>query len=423
MRLVRRASGAIASALLVACSGDPSGIQDVPTSSHVQTFQSVDDTGADVIARALALGMKKQSLRTAVRDAMRASLVTEHKLVLEDFAQTPTGKELLIEGSRRMKISVDSVDRIIRQLPALDFYVPSVAQRRGWKGEAGAVYVGHAKRQRGARFEAFDVDGVGGDGIPALKRTSGVTFLLQHAQRKSRRIHPQASVPGTTIEDANDGQMSGSFVQYFPDGSTKVTELADYFADTDVPASATPISLDNVNLFRKNSPTGPAKLIAIDEGGGGGGGGGTQAPRDTTFLQFLVVIEVCDLGSCVFGHNEFEWHTYYSANNGTTWTDRHDLRIEGVPSYEERTVNAPALFKKIRYSWEKITSDVVETDSWGDDHFTPSPRWSYGEAGRMKSEGSSRCGWGRPYGGVYDCYDYNLFPWKEVNQNMSWNPY
>ncbi len=28
--------------------------------------------------------------------------------------------------------------------------------------------------------------------------------------------------------------------------------------------------------------------------------------------------------------------------------------------------------------------------------------------------GASRCGRPKPYGGIYDCYDFNLFPWKEV---------
>ena len=411
---------AIALIVLGACSGDPVGIQNPPTASQVRVVQQIDETGADVVARVLALGMKKPSLRLAVRDAMRASLVTEHKLVFQDFVRTPTGRDILLEGSRRLGIPVESVDRMIAQLPALDFYVPSPSQRRSWKGEGGRVRVGFVTRDRGARFLAFNEDGVGADRIDELKQSFGASFLLQKAQRKSRRIHPQASVPGTVIEDANDGELSGSFVEYLSDGSTKVTELADYFADKPMPASTNLAAL-SVSQLRLKTPTAASKLILPPSDGGGGGG--TTGPRDTTFLQFLVVIEVCDAGSCVFGHNEFEWHTYYSANNGSTWGNRFDLRIEGVPANHERTVNAPALFKKIRYSWEKITSDVVETDSWGDDHFTPSPRWSYGEAGRMKSEGDSRCGYPKYYGGYYDCYDFNLFPWKEVNQSMNWNPY
>jgi hypothetical protein len=124
----------------------------------------------------------------------------------------------------------------------------------------------------------------------------------------------------------------------------------------------------------------------------------------------------------VFGHNEFEWHTYYSNNNGSTWTDRFDLRIEGVPSTDERVVNAPVLFRKPRYYYERITSDVVETDSWGNDHFGPSPQWTSTENGKLKSEGSSRCGYPRNEGGYFDCYDPVLnFPWREVNQSMGWH--
>ena len=69
-----------------------------------------------MIARVLALGMKKHSLRLSVRDAMRASLVTEHKLGFQDFVRTPTGKDLLIEGSSRLGITMDSVDRIVAEV-------------------------------------------------------------------------------------------------------------------------------------------------------------------------------------------------------------------------------------------------------------------------------------------------------------------
>jgi hypothetical protein len=421
MRILRRGTGAIVVALLVACSGDPVGVKPVPSSSPQRTAERTDESGARTLARALALAMKKPELRAAVRDAMRASPVTEHKLVLQEFALTMTGKQLLTEGGARMGLSVDAIDNIIAELPLLDFYVPSEAQRRSWTAGPGGVRVGVAPSHRGDGFESFDVEGNGADGIPALKQTAGVTFLLQKAQRKSRRVNPQASVPGVTIEDADDGQLSGSFVEYLPDGSTKVTELAEYYAGNVRQPSASSLhglgSLGNLMV-----PNAIAKTVLPPDSGGGGGG--SLGPRDTTFLHDLVVIAVCDVGSCDFGHNEFEWHTYYSSNNGSTWVNRVDLRIEGVPSNDERMVDAPALFNKIRYSWEKITSDVVETDSWGDDHFTPSPIWSYGEAGKLKSEGDSRCGYPRYYGGYYDCYDPQLpFPWREVNQSMAWNPY
>jgi hypothetical protein len=364
--------------------------------------------------------MKEPELRAAVRDAMRASPVTEHKLVFQEFALTNTGRRLLTEGATRMGLSIDAIDELIAQLPLLDFYVPSEAQRRNWTAGDEKIRVGVAPNHRGNGFESFDMEGEGADGVPALTRTDGATFLLQRAQRKSRRVNPQASVPGTTIQDANDGQLSGSFVEYLSDGSTKTTELADYYAGRVRQPSPSYFGCV-VNPTNLMVPNAIAKTVLPPDSGGGGGG--SLGPHDTTFLHDLVVISVCDVGSCDFGHNEFEWHTYYSSNNGSTWTNRVDLRIEGVPANDERMVDAPALFNKIRYSWEKITTDVVETDSWGDDHFTPSPIWGYGESGKLKSEGDSRCGYPRPYGGIYDCYDMYLFPWKEVNQNMLWNSY
>jgi hypothetical protein len=421
MRLSARACLAVAFAFLEGCAADSTGPQHVSLNSAASYQQNGSESGAELVARAIALGMKAPAVRLAVRDALRASPLTEHKLVLQDFVTTPTGRALLTEAATRMRIAVDSLDRIIGQLPALDFYVPSDAQRRTWRGEGTGVRVAFAQRERGPSFSAYDVDGNAGDAITALKQTSGATLVLQNAQRKSRRIHPQASVPGTVIQDPDDGELSGSFVQYLPDGSIKVTELADYFAGKPGPsAPAHETNITGTYLLRNpwsNTVLPPPPCDVC-------GGGNIQGPRDTTFLQYLVVISVCDDWSCLFGHNEFEWHTYYSNNNGSTWTDRFDLRIEGVPSDAERTVHVPALFRKVRYSYERIQSDVVETDTWGDDHFTPSPQWTYTEAGKLKSEGASRCGYPKYYGGYYDCYDpYLPFPWREVNQSMAWTPY
>lgn len=45
----------------------------------------------DGVARAFALGMADQAVREAVRDAMRASPWTEHKLSLREFVTTSSG--------------------------------------------------------------------------------------------------------------------------------------------------------------------------------------------------------------------------------------------------------------------------------------------------------------------------------------------
>ena len=145
-------------------------------------------------------------------------------------------------------------------------------------------------------------------------------------------------------------------------------------------------------------------------------------------LHNLIVVHVCDNDNCEEG-NEFEWHTYISRNGGSTFSNRLDLRLEGIPSEYQGTLDQIALFAKPRpFSNDLIQSDVVETDGISpSDHFTPSPRWrastfsTPSENGAIKSEGDLRCGYVRPDGFVYYC-DQGIF-WREVNQSMLWrNP-
>jgi hypothetical protein len=46
---------------------------------------------AQSLARAIAVGMADADVRMGVRDALRASLVVEHKVDLRQFLTTPTG--------------------------------------------------------------------------------------------------------------------------------------------------------------------------------------------------------------------------------------------------------------------------------------------------------------------------------------------
>lgn len=50
---------------------------------------------AQVVARALAGGMRDPAIRALVRDVMRASRVNEHKVVLQDLIATPGGERIL----------------------------------------------------------------------------------------------------------------------------------------------------------------------------------------------------------------------------------------------------------------------------------------------------------------------------------------
>lgn len=353
---------------------------------------------ADFVARALAMAMKEPGIRFVVRDAMRASSVTEHKLVLQEFAMSEPGRTVVGAAARAVGISGDSLQNLISKIPLADFYVPSAAHRRNWRGE-GNAFVAAAFAGDLTNLVAMRPDGVRQRLSPADRAAASVVFLVQPAERKSRRIRPQRSVPGLTIQDADDGQISGTLVEYRPDGTTRVTELADYFALRPMFSEACD---PNTALQECSSEDVGANIVS----------------PDTTYLEHVIIISVCDNWNCDEG-NEFEWRTYFSSDDGATYGSRFDLRVEGVPSNFEGTWNFPALLKEIRYPQDRVKSDVVETD-WAhpDDKFEPSPIWDYYNTdGRLKAEGDWRCDYPTPYGGTYTC---DVFFWKEVNQSLRW---
>lgn len=384
---------AVVALALVSCDGESTHVT-VDASAVLGDTQDPDQMRAELVARAIALALDDAETRRNVRDAMRASRVTEHKLVLQEFIRTPAGEILLVEGARRLGLTPADLAATVGGLPELDFYLPSRHDRRRWRAEPG-LRVGAALRL-GTTINAFTPRGLTSR-VARGEQGVDVTFLLERAERKSRRIGAQPAGAGPVIEDINDGQLSGSIVEYLPNGRMKVTDLADY-----MPA-------DGILLL--NCP--PSSVESCDDGGSGGGGG-----QDVTLLRDLVVIDVCDNGDCAQG-NEFEWHTYFSTDNGSTWINRVDLRLEGVPSNIEVVVNMPVLYNEPRFPDQMIQSDVVETDSFSpDDHFNPSPQWLYNENGALKFEGELRCDYPKYYGGTYTCG--TPYFWREVNQTFVW---
>lgn len=356
-----------------------------------------------LVARALALGMRDAAARIAVRDAMRASPLTEHKLVLGTFVQTPPGRVLIAAAAREAGTTVAALDSLIRGLPEADFYMPVRARRRSWQAN-GSMLVGAAFSSDLSTLTAYTPAGAEVRVPNGSAGANAPLLLIQPAERKSRRIAAQAPTAGNVIEDQNDGWLSGTIVQYLQNGDSTVTELADILV---------PSMNGGVRLLLECDP----QAINCEEGGGGGG-----APADTTFLQDVVIIAVCDYFDCNQG-NEFVWHTYFSTDGGATFGNRTDVRFEGVPSTVEATWHVPVIFKEPHTLNDVIQTDVVETDIGGsDDAFLPSPRWNSTEKNVIKSHGDLRCGpppYPRPpqLGGYYTC---GQLIWREIQQSLRW---
>ena len=417
MITLRNLAALLTVSVVAACSSDKvTGVQ-TPGLASILVPQTPQELSADLVARGFAAAMSDASIRMAVRDAMRASPLTEHKLGLQEFLQTPTGAALAAAAAAKLGVTAAEFATAVSALPAMDFYIPDEVARKTWKAGAD-VRVGYLLDENGETAPAYDRAGIVSRFIDGLGTAGKASFLIERAERKGRRIAPQPLVPGDVIQDANDGIIGGSIVEYLPDGTTKETELADIYATGPVTRDLN--SLTDLKTSRFSIPR-PLFLVAdcdpdakTCDGGGGGGG----APPDTSYLWDVEVIHVCDNGLCD-QTNEFEWHTYYSSNSGSTWSDRLDIRIEGIPSTYEAIYGYIAIFKKPTYTNELLTTDVIETDDLsGTDHFTPSPIYNALEYYVMKPEGAYMCGfYPRYHNAPEDCQQ---FPWSQVQQSFVW---
>jgi hypothetical protein len=403
----------------VSCTSDNlTGVQ-TPRLASILIPQSPQELSADLVARGFAAAMSDPAIRIAVRDAMRASPLTEHKLGFQEFLHTPAGAALATAAAGKLSVTAAAFADAVSALPDMDFYIPDEVARKTWKGGAD-IRVGYLLNAAGETAPAYGPSGIVSRFIDGIGTPGKASFIIERAERKARRIGPQPSVPGDVIQDPNDGIIGGSIVEYLPDGTTRETDLADIYATGPVARPARSLAID---FGARISVPPPRFLVPVCDPdsrtcGGGGGGGGSGAPPDTTWLHEVEVIHVCDNANC--GEtNEFEWHTYYSSNSGSTWSNRLDVRLVGFPSTYDALVDYIALYKKLVSSNERLTSDVVETDGTsGDDHFTPSPIYNALEDVFMRPEGGYQCGfWPRYQNAPEDC---NAFPWSEVQQSFLW---
>jgi hypothetical protein len=196
-----------------------------PPSAPEAAPGSIDAAAAQEVARIVALALSHAPVREQLRDAMRASKLTAHKLVLQEYVATPAGRALVAEGARLAGISTEQLATRIAALPAMDFYVPRSEHRRSWKATADVI-VAALLDAESAVVTAFDTKG----GRLELRESTGIPsplVLISLAERKSRRIAAQPDRPGLVIQDADDGEVSGTLVRFLPNGDSLVVQLAD----------------------------------------------------------------------------------------------------------------------------------------------------------------------------------------------------
>jgi hypothetical protein len=213
--------GMIALVAVAACSDQVTRPDTVPAADAAHIREAA--AAAPYVTQALARAMTDASVQEAVKDAMRASRVVEHKLVLQEFLQTPAGETVLAAAARAAGIGQTEMARIVGLLPEMDFYVPERADRLEWRVGA-PVAVGYTLDDKASTVSAFRGTGqpfaYGSDRDAAL-------FFLQPAEPKGRRVHPQPATVGAAIQDPNDGEISLKVTTFDAAGNTHVVDFAD----------------------------------------------------------------------------------------------------------------------------------------------------------------------------------------------------
>ena len=300
-------------------------------------------------ARGIALALGDPAVRADVRDAMRASLLVQHRLVFHDFVASAQGQRFVSAVARALEMDEAGARALFARLPDdTDFFVPAREDRRAWQATANVAVVGLALRPENGEAVAFTPRG---DRVRVLlERVQPGTalFQLSPTEFRDRRVNPQADIPGAVIEDANDGTYGGRFTWTEANGESVTVDLAEISGPNARPL----LNLDDCRYARE----------CVGEGGGG-----IVAPSDTTFLEHFY-IHYNEPNACGDPDPTFKAR-FYSAAGTLLVTAQIDY--SEIAQYTDVYPHQPILFKRIREgSGEKINIQVIDRDSWfcgGDD--------------------------------------------------------
>lgn len=347
-----------AAALLVlsGCWDDPTRMTATQVHAPVSRAASTEAPAEDV-ARAFALAMSRPDVRTQVRNAMRASRVTEHKLVLQEFVTTPAGRHLVRAAAEATRQSEETLAARIARLAPLDFYAPFREHRKTWRATAEVTVAAIADKD--ARWlTSYATDGAqvlldGNAGVPAR-----ALLVLTSAERKSPRIDAQPDTPGNVIQDANDGEISGTYEWIGRDGKVHSVALASLRSRARTGSD----TLSGMTAFSSMSSCDMETAIqecSYDEGSSGGGF--PPASSDTTFLD-AVGINYTDGAfdpSC-----ELVFTTTHLVND--QGVARGTLRVEDIQRNQLYYLHKPMILAEMK-TGDRMRINVKETDLLFDD--------------------------------------------------------
>ncbi|HMI43501.1 MAG TPA: hypothetical protein VK516_07745 [Gemmatimonadaceae bacterium] len=262
---------------LSACADQPTA-PTLPPSLDLSASVTEGRKPTDDLSRGIAIALGDPTLRSELRDAMRASTLTNHKLILQEYLVTNAGTRLREGIATALKASSKDVDGLISAFPVMEMYLPFKEHRLSWRGGSELLIGATMDRSHTPVLHSFTTDGK----QVALVRKDGTPkeplLILNPSRWRNTRYQPQPNVPGPTVQDPGDGEESGS-VTYVnkQDGTSTTLQLADI-------------------LSKKANVPRASYMIACDESCGGGGsyGGGSVTPVDTTYVRAFEIYWIWD---------------------------------------------------------------------------------------------------------------------------------
>jgi hypothetical protein len=206
---------ALGLALLAAACGD------APTSAPLAA-PAIPQQDLQVVARSVAMAMQNDAVRLSVRDALRDSPWSEHKITLQEFLASPAGPALASAAAAASGEGAEVFGARIARLPELDFYVPSREQRLSWRGTADVTVAATLD------LEASTVGGFTAEGrsiADATRTTAGAVLLLAPTELRTKRIQPQPAGIGETIQARDDGEQSQTLYTWIAADGTRTTAI------------------------------------------------------------------------------------------------------------------------------------------------------------------------------------------------------
>lgn len=300
---------------------------------------SPEEQSLQSLSSAAATALAEPQVRADVRDAMRASLLVEHRVAFRGYLESPGGARMLASMAHAMDTEPAAVLGALARLPDLDFYVPAREDRRAWQASDNLIVAGALRLPGDGRLAGFTPVGTAVPVAFEERRPGVVVFHLTPAEERFHRVNPQAAVPGAAIEDPDDGTYGGRFTWTPAGGESVAIELADM------------AGVSRKGTARFTMLCDPTARACEEDGSG------DPAPADTTRLDYFYIHYE---DGCGDPDPSFIAKHYNAAG---TLTGQGQLDYSEIPRHVDVYPLAPLVFRRIRTgTTERINLRIVDRD-------------------------------------------------------------